>query len=718
MIVEYISTKYSNEGFDNDNGYRVYLCKVIEADENCNSGDEIIITGYNIPRASNLRYILEGKWKDSNYGPQYAVNSFEELIVPTYKGIVGYLSSGSIKGITPSIAERIYRTFRNETIHILDNDVERLKEVAGISDKTIERIMDSYQYDRVLKKILVKFKKYGLTKNKLALIMKKYGKDTEKILSENPYILSEFGIKLSTITKYNNHTENRIEKAKAVILESIEEAENTNGNTYIPDSMYVQYVQKNARKYKIGKELLSQAEDVLCKENKIIYMEDGVSRWLPYSIESDCAKELYRIVKNFSPCVNIDIDAEISKSEKRLNCSLHINQREAVKQSLLNGVLLITGGPGTGKTTVVKVMRDIMENVLHKSVLFVAPTGRAAARMKESSGYPAFTAHKKFQILDENLCDKQGFCMEEECLVCDETSMVDVYVARRILQGIKSGNQIIFLGDVEQLPSVGPGAFFKDMIDSGYITTVCLTKVFRQASNSNIYLNCRKIVKGNLSLEYGDDFILLYAYEQQEAAEIMADMFVKEVEKFGLKEVCCLTPLRKRTETGAVAMNKRIQAIINPHSPDKDELYYSPTQTTYRLGDRVMSTLNTDKTCNGDLGYISKIENGHVYVDFSDCTVAYAYDELENIPLAYSMTIHKSQGSEFKVVITSMLESHGDMLQMNLFNTSVSRAKVKFVCAGNTEAINMAILNREGIQRHTKLCEKIIAIFEHHKSAA
>lgn len=718
MTVEYLSTKYSNEGFDNDNGYRVYLCKVIEADENCNIGDEIIITGYNIPRASNLRYVLEGKWKNSNYGLQYAVTSFEELIMPTYKGIVGYLSSGSIKYITPSIAERIYRTFRNETINILDNDVGRLKEVAGISDETVKRIMESYQYDRLLKKVLVKFKKYGLTKNKLAMIMKEYGSRTEEVLNENPYILSEFGIKLSTITKYNNNAENHIGKAKAVILESIKEAEDTNGNTYVPDGMYVQYVQKNARKYKISKELLSQAEDILCEEKKIVYMDDGVSRWLPYSIESDCAKELYRIVKNFSPCKDIDIDAEISKSEKRLKCSLHINQREAVKQSLLNGVLLITGGPGTGKTTVVKVMRDIMENVLHKDVLFVAPTGRAAARMKESSGYPAFTAHKKFQILDENLCDKQGFCIEEKCLVCDETSMVDVYVARRILQGIKSGNQIVFLGDVEQLPSVGPGAFFKDMIDSGYIATVCLTKVFRQAANSNIYLNCRKIVKGNLSLEYGDDFILLYAYEQEEAAEIMADMFVKEVERFGLREVCCLTPLRKKTETGAVAMNNRIQAIINPQSPDKEELYYSPTQTMYRLGDRVMSTLNTDKTCNGDLGYITKIENGHVYVQFNDCTVDYAYDELESIPLAYSMTIHKSQGSEFKVVITAMLESHGDMLQMNLFNTSVSRAKVKFICAGNTDAINTAILNREGIQRHTKLCEKIISIFEYYKGAA
>lgn len=314
--------------------------------------------------------------------------------------------------------------------------------------------------------------------------------------------------------------------------------------------------------------------------------------------------------------------------------------------------------------------------------------------------------------------EKHPFPIEESCSVCDETSMVDIYVARRILQAIKNGNQIIFLGDVEQLPSVGPGAFFKDMIDSGYITTVCLTKVFRQASNSNIYLNCRKIVKGNLSLEYGDDFVLLYAYEQEEAAEIIADVFINEVNTFGIENVCCLTPLRQKTPTGAFAMNKRIQSIINPASDDKLEIYHSPTHTVYRLGDRVMSKRNTDKTCNGDLGFITEMTRSNVKVHFAECDVNYAYDELDDITLAYCMTIHKSQGSEFKSVISTMLESHGEMLQMNLFNTAVSRAKVRYVCVGNKEAINMAILNREGIMRNTKLCEKIITLFEHYESVA
>lgn len=718
MIVEYLSTKFSNEGFEEDDGYRVYSCKVIEPDANCNEGDIITITGYNIPKANNLRYIIEGKWKTSKSRVQYSVTSFEELIVPSYKGIVGYLSSGRIKGVTPAIAERIYHIFRNETIKVLDAEAERLREVPGISNEKITQIVKSYKSERILKKLLVEYKKYNVTEKILTNVYKIYGNETEKNLKENPYLLAEFGVQLSTLTKHDNLPEGHIGKAKAIILNAVKEAERLNGNTYIPFNTYLEFVQKNARKYKVSKSLLSKAEDALCESKELIYMNDGVSRKSIYDIESDCAKELYRIVKHFSPNLNINIDEEITKSEQRLKCSLHINQREAVKQALLNGVLLITGGPGTGKTTVVKVMRDIIENVLHKNVLFLAPTGRAAARMKESSGYPAFTAHKKLQIFDENLCEKQGYLIDENCLVCDETSMVDIYVARRILQSVKNGNQIIFLGDVEQLPSVGPGAFFKDMIDSGYITTVCLTKVFRQAANSNIYLNCRKIVKGNLSLEYGNDFILLYAYEQEEAAEIMTDIFVREAERIGLKNVCCLAPLRRYTATGAVAMNNRIQSVINPPSKDKPELYYSLTKTIYRLGDRVMSKKNTDKTCNGDLGFITKIEDKHIHVQYYDCCVDYAYDELEQISLAYCMTIHKSQGSEFQTVITTMLESHGEMLQMNLFNTVVSRAKTRFICVGNQEAINMAILNREGVMRYTMLCEKIISIFEHYKGVA
>lgn len=709
---EYLSTRFSNEGFPNDNGYRVYDCKVIKPDDQCSEGDTIRICGYNIPQAKSLQYLFDGMWKETKYGKQFQVVTFDEIITPTYKGIVGYLSSGKIKGITPSLAEKIYHVFRNETIAVLDVDAKRLREVPGIGPEKCNQIIESYEKERVLKKIVLKYRQFKVSEKVLQMVYKDYGKNTEKLLEENPYILNEYGVDIMVIDKFSkNLPSSHTGKAEAIILSAIKESEEA-GNTCVPSEEYYQSVIKKAARYKIQKNILSQAEDNLCRQGKVIYLEDCVARKQMYDVESDCARELFRILNGFHFDSTINIDEEIKTSEKRLRCSLHIIQKEAVKKAIQSGILIITGGPGTGKTTVVKVIRDIFERVLKKSMMFIAPTGRAAARMKESSGYPAFTAHKKLQIFDDNLYDKQAFCVEEDCTVCDETSMVDVHVGRRIFQSIKTGNQLILLGDVEQLPSVGPGAVLKDMIDSGYIPTVCLTKVFRQSSDSNIYLNCRKIVKGNLSLEYGDDFVLLDAYTQEEAADLMADTFMREVEEFGLKNVCCLTPFRRKTPTGAVAMNKRIQKLINPPDKEKPEIFHFSTGTIFRLGDRVMSLRNTEKTSNGDLGFIVEVIGDGITVEFSECTVRYECEELDDIALAYCMTIHKSQGSEFKSVISTMLESHGDMLQMNLLNTAVSRAKVRYTCVGNEEAINIAILNRDGITRCTKLCEKIISIFQ------
>ena len=430
-------------------------------------------------------------------------------------------------------------------------------------------------------------------------------------------------------------------------------------------------------------------------------------------MESNCAKEIFRIVSGFHFDVKIDLETEILKSEKILHVNLHETQRLAVKEAVLNGFLVITGGPGTGKTTIINVLINLMERVLKKKILLMAPTGRAASRMKEATNYPASTIHKKLQICDDNMLEKQPFTISEDCVVCDETSMIDIYVARRVLQSIETGKQLIFIGDVEQLPSVGPGAVLKDIIDSGYIHTVCLSKVFRQLSDSNIYMNCRKIVKGNLSLEYGDDFMLLDANNPVEAAELMSIVFAHEVKEFGIKEVCCLTPYRKITPVGADAMNKRIQDIINPHSEDKPEVLYPPTNTIYRLGDKVMNLTNTFQACNGDIGFIVDIRGSSLVIDFEGNQLEYSFDDLCNITLGYCMTIHKSQGSEFKCVISTMLESYGNMLQMNLLNTACSRAKAKYICVGKEEALKIAISNRTGIERTTRLCEKIVAIFDY-----
>lgn len=711
ILCEYSSPILTNEGYPDDNGYRVYKCKVVEGDTTCVKGDIIIINGNNIPAGQGLRYLVEGNWKKTEkYGSQFHVTAFEEIIPNTYNGIVGFLSSGRIEGITPSIAELIYCKFRNETIQILDEDVNRLCEVDGISTITCEKIIASYEKERIFKKILVKLKKYGITENLLKKVFKEHGKETEHVIIENPYILNEFGFSMKNIERMSsqmNLQENIIGKAEAVILNIIKSFEDENGNSCIPIEIFNANCKKNAYRYKLTNEVIRTAKEKLIKEGKIIIFGDCLFRKQMDFIESEIAKEFFRITNGYKYHSSIDIEAEIKESEKLLKCKLHSQQREAVKAALQNGLLIITGGPGTGKTTVIKVLRNIYERVLKKDMMFLAPTGRAAARMKESSGYSAFTIHKHLHIYDDNAEEKQGTCIMESCTVCDESSMLDMMVGKRLLQSIKTGSQLVILGDVEQLPSVGPGAMLRDMINSGFIPTVALTKVFRQSSTSNIYLNCRKIVKGNLSLEYGDDFVLLDAYTQEEAADLMADSFMREVATYGIDEVCCLCPFRKATPTGVSSMNKRIQSMYNPPGKNKPELIHFESQTVFRLGDRIMNLRNTNLASNGDLGTIVMVGKNCIVGKFGTVEITYDYNQLDDVMLAYCMTIHKSQGSEFKSVISTMLESHGDMLQMNLFNTAVSRAKAKFILVGNEIAINMAILNREGISRHTMLRERI-----------
>lgn len=709
LLVEFESVKYSGE---RNHGYCVYVVKVIEPDATCKCGDMIEIVGNKIPNATGLRYLVEGEWRLSpKYGEQLHVNFYEDIIPPTRKGIIGFLTSGRIEGITPAIAELVYAAYRNNTMRILDDAPQKLKDIPGIASEKYELIVKSYAYERIFKKMFLKYKKYGINERALRQAYSVYGKKVDSIISNNPYVLSDFGVSIPTLdlVARDFNVRDLTGKAEAVILESVKHIESANSNVCSPNDKFVNAVNKSAKKYNLSGAILSMAESNLLKEKRLIYFDGYVYRRKMHVAENEVAKEIYRITNNFEVKIDFDIDLEIKISEKIINCKLHVQQKEAVKAALRRGLLIITGGPGTGKTVVIKVLRNIFERVLKKDVLFLAPTGRAAGRMKESSGYDAFTIHKHLLISDETLEERQTTTISQDCTVCDEASMIDMFVALKLLQAIPDGKQLILIGDVEQLPSVGPGAVLKDMINSGFVPTIYLTKVFRQSSASNIYINCRKIVKGNLSLEYGDDFIRLDASTQKEAANLMAATFVREVDTYGLNEVCCLCPFRKSTETGVNSMNSRIQKMINPPSPTKPEIEYN--SEIYRLGDRIMNLKNGSEVCNGDLGYIVEVGSGYIKAQYGNKIITYSYDNLDNVTLAYAMTVHKSQGSEFSSVVSTLLMSHGDMLQMNLFNTAVSRASKKITIVGNETAIKKAILNRTGISRFTRLSEKIILIF-------
>ena len=701
---------FSQKNMETDRGYRINSYTCLEGDGTVEKGDTFTAAGNFLPAVKGPAYYLEGEWAEGKKGPVYKVAGFTEEIPKTREAILSYLESGIIKGITPPIAKQIWERYGKSSLDVLDKDPDKLFSLKGIGVATALEMRDSYEKERCTLPLILWLSKFGVSADTSRLAYSKFGgMKAAAEIRKDPYILYQLGVKLQTCIKIadtlplpDDHTG----LCKAVGIDILKMNETT-GDIAMADEAFHDELHKRMQQYArffstceaAEKELYNAGEIV--KVGKYVYLKDA------YDSENTLARKVAALSKSKPVAKKCDIYAEIAKCEKKLGISLHENQKKAVKTAITSGMCVITGGPGTGKTTVVKVIRQIFENVLGKKMLFLAPTGRAAARMKESSGYDAYTIHKALKINDLTIMEDNGPGIEEDAVVCDEASMLDIYVARKLFSAIRDGHQIILLGDVNQLPSVGTGKVLSDLIESGVVPVAALTKVYRQASSaSRIYLNCQKIIKGNLSLEEGDDFEIVGADTYEDSAEKMIKIYLEEIEKFGLDEVCCLCPYRRYTASGSVELNKALQERLNPAESGKPEMRYG--NTVFRLGDRVMNRKNTEDACNGDLGVIESIEKGAVKVRYQFSSVLYYKEDLEHLDLAYAMSIHKSQGSEFKSVIVNILPGHGKMLQMNLLNTAISRAKVHCVVVGNAQAITAAIQNRDGSTRLSALKEKII----------
>ena len=677
----------------------IAVCCVLVPDEHCNAGDRIMASGASL--FIGCEFSCSGVWDNK----LFRITTYEVILPSSYDEIINFFIS--FHGITHQTAELIYKKFRNESVKILDEDPELFKTVPGVSQETLEQLETDYTKMRYYQHLSRKFAKYRFPESALERVFQKYKRKTSEILNQNPYILCEYGVRIADVDRIVRNAQQSTQRTAAIILNTLERYESS-GNVCMPYDTYVKAVKQSSSSMKAIPSTLSKAEESLVNSDSVVYYNGYAYRKKMFDIENNIVKQLYRIWADYK-APDVNIDEEIRTSEKLLSCRLHEQQRKAVKYAILSGVLVVTGGPGTGKTTVIKVIADIQERVLHKSLTFIAPTGRAASRMKESTGRKSYTIHKRLNLgvgADSDDAAHESTTIEENCAFVDEISMLDIHVASKLFESIISGNQVIMFGDPNQLPSVGPGAVLKDMIDSGVIPTVYLTKVFRQSYTSNIYLNCRKIIKGNLSLEYGDDFVLLEAYMPAAAKNSIVSSFITEVQQHGLQNVCCLTPYRKG-DTGCDVINKLLQQEVNPPSEDKPDIYYAPNNIYFRVGDRVMNLKNKSTVSNGDLGFITEVDDSCITVRFDDHDELYALDQLGELELGYAMTIHKSQGSEFKVIVSVLLTSYKDMLQMNLFNTAVSRAKEKFILVGNETAINMAIKNRSGIHRDTGLTQKL-----------
>jgi exodeoxyribonuclease V alpha subunit len=731
MRCVYERTFYENH----DNGYSV-VCYATEdpsvppaARSKYSSGNIIRFTavGYRLPATDAVDVELDGKWETGKYGMQFAVENFVELIPHTKEGIIGYLSSGLIKGIGPGIAKSIVAKFGLNALDILDNNPDRLVEIRGISTQKLEKIKAFYSESRAIRDIVTYLSPFGITVRKAIKIHNEFGGQTMDVLKTRPFELctiSGFGFKtVDAIARKSACSLNdpmRIRGAALFILdESMSAGHLYLFKTELRDKALTLlndgYPQTVVTQSEVNAELLMMVSSgKLLAEDGNVYKPDNL-----YA-ESDAANRISKLLNEKPP--NLQIEKELLKVQADLSITLSLKQAEAVKNCFAHNLSIITGGPGTGKTTVLKVVLEVYKRVCKSNVLLAAPTGRAARRMAESTGYShASTLHSALGLTSDDY-GVSSEPLETDFVIVDEFSMVDMRLARQLFCRIRTGTKVLLVGDADQLPSIGAGNVFRELIGCGCIPVTVLDVIYRQAEVSRIAINAHHINKGIIwerdalnirksLLQYGDDFEFIPCETADAAARIVERLYVGEISEHGIENVQILSPFRSRTEACVDALNKDIRELVNPQSALATELKIG--KRVYRLGDRVMQVKNRGDVSNGDVGIITAVNvsddnDPTVTITFSDERVAeYAAEDLDIIELAYAMTIHKSQGSEYHTVIIPLLKSFYVMLRRNLIYTAITRAKKRVILVGERQALYTAVGRNDIDRRNTLLGQRI-----------
>ncbi|MCR1823732.1 MULTISPECIES: SF1B family DNA helicase RecD2 [Terrisporobacter] len=703
-----------------------------------NENDEITIVGCMPTLSVGESIEVEGKWINHKiYGSQFEVQSFMPVTPSSLEGIYVYLSSGMIHGIGEKMAKRIIDKFGVDTLNIIQNTPERLTEVEGIGMKKVKQIQESYEENRELRNIIIQLSPYGITPNYCLRIYKKYKDKSLEVINKNPYRLAEevrgigFRIADDIASKIgiDKYSPDRIMQG---ILFTLNQSLGS-GHTYLPKRVLIEQSVKI-----LGVEPTFVENGIIdLAYNQKLHLEnrDGeilVYLMMYYICENGVCKEIVKLSQHETKDLHINIDEEIKIVEKEDEISLANNQILAVKEAINNGVTIITGGPGTGKTTTINTIIKIFENNDQKVVL-CAPTGRAAKRMSETSNKEAKTIHRLLEMGFSTDGDELTFFKDEEdpieadVIILDEASMVDIILMYNLLKAIKLGTRLLLVGDSDQLPSVGAGNVLKDIIDSGVIKTVRLDEIFRQARESMIVVNAHKINNGEpLFLNVKNkDFFFLRKNTNEEILNEIIGLVSERLPKFynfdKLKDIQVLTSMRKG-DLGVTNLNIELQKYLNPPNKYKQEEEFA--KRTFRVGDKVMQIRNNytkkweteDKSdngegiYNGDIGYIFHIDKDKktVFVLFDKVKIAsYKYDELDELDHSFCTTIHKSQGSEFPVVVIPIVWAPPMLLSRNLLYTAVTRAKKLVVLVGDVKYLEQMIKNNRINDRYSNLSYKL-----------
>lgn len=701
-VVEHIT--YQNQ----ENGWSVMKVKVKGYD------NLVTLTGslLDVPVGSVL--LVDGDWRvDPRYGQQFVAQSWTEVMPATIYGIEKYLGSGLIKGIGPVYAKAIVNRFGLDTIDVIENDIERLLEVPRLGRKRMEKIRESWEKQKDIKEVMVFLQGYGVSTAFAAKIYRKYGKESISKVKENPYQLADdiWGIGFKTadgIASKMGYGKNDPRRCRSGILYTLNELAEE-GHVYAEPEQLVDAAVKllEADESPVRQALASmiEANDVVL-DNEVIYLPPF------YHAENGSAKRLQSLLSDTS-LFNADIAAEpeAEYGSKPGGIVYDDVQQAAIQKALDSKVMVLTGGPGTGKTTTTQGIIAAFK-ARQMSILLAAPTGRAAKRMTEATGMEAKTIHR---LLEYNPMDgykrNDENPLEGDALIVDECSMIDILLFYNLMKAIPSNMRLILVGDIDQLPSVGAGNVLRDIIDSQQIPVVRLTRIFRQAQTSRIVMNAHAINAGqfpNIKNGLDTDFFFINQEDADEIVKLIIGLVRDRLPKtygYPSKEVQVLTPMQRGT-VGAGNLNIELQNALNPSGPSLARGGY-----TFRQGDKVMQIRNNyDKNVfNGDIGYITAVDTTErtLSVTFDNRVVEYDITELDEIVLAYAVTIHKSQGSEFPVVVMPVTMKHFVMLQRNLIYTGITRAKKICVLVGTTKALAYAIRNNTVSKRNTKLKERL-----------
>ena len=714
-----------------DNGYTVLVMICDEEEVTCVGTFSDIAEGENIE--------AHGSYMDHPmYGRQFAVKSFEEKAPKDEMAIERYLGSGAIKGVGIALAARIVRRFKSDTFRIIEEEPERLAEVKGISERKAMEIADQVNAKRDLRQAMIFLQQYGISTTLAVKIYNTYGQKIYGILKENPYRMADDvdGVGFRTADEIASHVGIRMDsdfRIRSGIQYALLQASNE-GHTYLP---MPELTQRASNLLQIEPEYIEKHYMNLAMDRKIIMRQvDDTTQIYASSffyMEANTATMLKQLNASFE-VPDIEIEERIRQIEKQTKMDLDEHQVEAVKEAVRNGLLVITGGPGTGKTTTINTIIRYFE-LEGMDIFLAAPTGRAAKRMSETTGFEARTIHRMLE-LNGGMEGNAGFerneqnPLETDVIIIDEMSMVDISLMYALLKAIAAGTRLILVGDVNQLPSVGPGSVLKDIIDSNEFHTVKLTKIFRQASTSDIIVNAHKINRGEpVSLDNKSmDFFFLKRYEADKIINVTLQLIKQKLPKFvGASEydIQVLTPMRKGL-LGVDRLNGILQMYLNPADKRKREKEHG--DTIFREGDKVMQTKNNyqleweirskyglciDKGTgifNGDMGIIEEINDfaETMTVSFDEGRmVEYPYKLLDELELAYAVTIHKSQGSEYPAVVIPLLSGPRMLMNRNLLYTAVTRAKKCVTIVGNDTTFNQMIENNSQLKRYSGLRDRL-----------